>query len=103
MAPGTFGLRGPRAIVRGTDLAGVVEAVGPGVTRWRSGDLVAKSGQLAAIPPDVPFEQAAVLPLAGTTALESLESAEPELGMSILVYGASERSPSSSLAPGACT
>ena len=31
----TFGLRRPGAAVRGTDLAGIVEAVGQDVTRWK--------------------------------------------------------------------
>ncbi|MGZ5399803.1 MAG: alcohol dehydrogenase catalytic domain-containing protein, partial [Nocardioides sp.] len=36
----SFSLRRPRAATRGTDLAGVVEAVGADVTRWRPGDAV---------------------------------------------------------------
>src|SRR6188508_783067 len=36
----TVGLRAPRGRVRGSDVAGVVEAVGPGVTRWAPGDEV---------------------------------------------------------------
>src|SRR5687768_14773954 len=40
----TFALRRPRVAVRGTDLAGVVEAVGDGVTRWRVGDAVFGEG-----------------------------------------------------------
>ena len=102
MAPRIFGVRAPRGSVRGTDLAGVVEAVGPDATGWRPGDLVfgegtgtfadhalARAGQLAPIPERVTFEQAAALPLAGTTALECLEAAESSPGMSILINGAS--------------
>jgi len=33
-----FGLRAPKARVRGMDVAGVVEAVGPSVTRFRPGE-----------------------------------------------------------------
>lgn len=37
-----FGFRGPRAAFRtpGRDLAGVIDAVGPGVTDWQVGDRV---------------------------------------------------------------
>lgn len=102
MAPAIFGLRGPRHAVPGTDIAGVVEAVGRDVTAWRPGDRVvgegtgafadwalAPSGQLARIPDDVPFDQAASLPLAGVTALECLVAAAPSPGSSILINGAS--------------
>src|SRR4051794_16680387 len=37
MARLSFGLRAPRRRIRGSDVAGVVEAVGAGVTRWRPG------------------------------------------------------------------
>src|SRR5438128_4394331 len=35
-----YGLRRPKNIVRGTDVAGVVEAIGSDVTRFRPGDEV---------------------------------------------------------------
>src|ERR671938_1163301 len=35
-----FGLRAPKARVRGTDVAGTVEAVGKHVTRFQAGDAV---------------------------------------------------------------
>ncbi len=40
MAPSVFRSRRPRVAVHGTDLAGVVDGVGPGVTQWHPGDLV---------------------------------------------------------------
>ena len=97
-----FGRRGPQVAIRGTDLAGTVEAVGADVTRWRPGDhvvgegtatlaehAVAPAGQLAALPAGVTFEQAAALPLAATTAQILLDAAGPVPGQSVLVNGAS--------------
>ena len=45
IARDTFGRRGPRAAVGGTDLAGTVQAVGADVNRWQPGDLVFGEGQ----------------------------------------------------------
>jgi NADPH:quinone reductase-like Zn-dependent oxidoreductase len=102
LARDTFGLRGPRRATRGTDLAGIVESVGAGVTRWQPGDAVfgegagtlaehavAMADQLAAIPNGVTFEQAAALPLAATTAHLCVGAADPAPGTSILINGAS--------------
>ncbi len=102
MDTATFGRRGPRVAIRGTDVAGVVEAVGAGVTQWRPGDAVlgegtgtfaqhatAPAGQIAAIPDGLSFEAAAALPLAATTALLCLEAADPEPGSAVLINGAS--------------
>jgi hypothetical protein len=44
MDPATFRLRRPRVAVRGTDLAGIVEAVGAGVTPGQPGDAVFGDG-----------------------------------------------------------
>ena len=98
----SFGLRRPRVATRGTDLAGTVESIGDGVTRWRAGDRVFGEGtatladhaavpadQLAAIPTSVGFDEAAATPLAATTALLCLEAAAPAPGDSILVNGGS--------------
>ena len=100
--PTTFRLRRPRDPVRGTDLAGIVEAVGAGVTRWQHGDTVfgegggtfaghavAHAGKLAAIPAGVSFDEAAALPLAATTALLCLRAGDPRPGSSVLINGAS--------------
>lgn len=96
----SFGVRGPRDAVRGTDLAGTVEAVGEG--RWRVGDhvfgegtatladhAVAPADQLAPLPTGMGFEEAAALPLAATTALLCLDAADPAPGDSVLLNGAS--------------
>lgn len=98
----SFGRRGPRAPIRGTDFAGVVEAVGAGVTRCGPGErvfgegngaiaeyVVAPEQQVATMPPELSFAEAAALPLAGNTALTCLEAADPAVGQTLLVNGAS--------------
>jgi NADPH:quinone reductase-like Zn-dependent oxidoreductase len=97
-----FGRRGPRVATRGTDLAGVVEAVGDGVDRWHPGDAVfgegrgtfaeyalASADQLAALPAGTPFDRAATLPLAASTALLCLDETRLEPGGALLINGAS--------------
>lgn len=80
-----FGLRRPRVRVRGMDLAGVVEKVGPGVTEFQPGDrvfgvgetgsfadfAVAKASKLDRLPAGLTFEQAAAAPVSGVTALQA--------------------------------
>ena len=76
-----FGLRRPKAQVRGQDVAGRVEAVGEDVTGLRQGDDVFGTCQgsfaeyvsvpenlVALKPSNLTFEQAAVVPITGTTA-----------------------------------
>ncbi|WP_326549300.1 NAD(P)-dependent alcohol dehydrogenase [Micromonospora sp. NBC_01813] len=102
----SFGLRRPRAAVRGQDFAGRVEAVGPGVTRWRPGDevygeagpaggafaeyLCVAENLVEAKPVNLSFEQAAAIPLAATTALICLrDAADLRAGQHVLINGAS--------------
>src|SRR5262245_52051466 len=79
------GLRGPKDSKVGGDVAGVVEAVGAGVTGLAPGDAVfgtadgsfaelacAKVERLARKPRAITFEQAASIPVAGCTALQAL-------------------------------
>ena len=102
MAPAVFRLRGPRVLVRGTDLAGVVVAVGEKASQWKPGDrvfgqgrgtfaehAVALADELAALPTGLGFEAAAAIPLAGSTALQCLEAAQASPGSTILINGAS--------------
>lgn len=106
MAPRVFGPRGPRRTIRGRDLAGVVEAVGSGVTAWRVGDAVlgdtgladgafaefacVPDDRLARIPQGLGFDAAAAVPLAGVTALRALEElGGVRAGQRVLVNGAS--------------
>jgi NADPH:quinone reductase-like Zn-dependent oxidoreductase len=106
MARLTVGLRVPRRKVRGCDVAGVVDAVGADVTRWRPGDEVygelglsgggfaehalLSEAMLQPKPPALSFQQAAAVPLAGRTALVCLREASwLREGQRLLVNGAS--------------
>src|SRR5215211_6570681 len=98
-----YGLRAPKNPVVGSDVAGVVEAVGKNVTRFQPGDEVfgigkgsyaeyvcAREDKLAHKPANLTFEQAAVVAISGLTALQSLRDhgrVEPE--QKVLVIGAS--------------
>jgi NADPH:quinone reductase-like Zn-dependent oxidoreductase len=102
-----FGLRAPRQQVLGSDFAGIVDAVGPGVTRLAAGDrvfgatgaaagahaelvVVAESGAIAPLPDEVPMADAAALCDGGLTALPFLrDGAGIRPGMRVLVNGAS--------------
>ena len=99
----TFGRRGARQPVRGAEVAGVVEAVGPGVAGLRPGDEVmggvdaawaelvcADESAFVPKPAGLTFEQAAVIPLAGCTALQGLRDVgKLTAGQSVLINGAS--------------
>ena len=98
-----YGLRRPKNPIRGTDVAGHVEAVGAGVTRFRPGDEVfgwcrgafaeyasASEYGLALKPSNISFEQAAALPMAGSVALQALrDHGKVQAGQRILINGAS--------------
>jgi NADPH:quinone reductase-like Zn-dependent oxidoreductase len=98
----TLGLRRPKVPVLGMDVAGTVEAVGQEVTRFRPGDAVfgwtdgsfaeyasAPEDQLAAKPPALSFEQAAVVPISGFAALQGLRDVgQVQPGQQVLVIGA---------------
>ncbi|MBI2325610.1 MAG: NAD(P)-dependent alcohol dehydrogenase [Chloroflexi bacterium] len=88
--------------VRGVDLAGVVEEVGPGVTRFKPGDEVfggavatfaeyvrAREDRLLLKPRDLSFEQAATINVAGRTALQAVrDHAQVKPGQRVLIHGA---------------
>jgi NADPH:quinone reductase-like Zn-dependent oxidoreductase len=97
-----FASHGPRVATRGTDLAGVVDAVGDGVVRWTPGDAVFGEGvgtfaeyavtsadQVAALPAGMSFVEAAALPLAACTALLCLDETQLGSGDRLLINGAS--------------
>jgi NADPH:quinone reductase-like Zn-dependent oxidoreductase len=97
-----FGLRGPKARVRGMDAAGTVEAVGKNVTGFRPGDevfgtcrgafaeyAVAREATLAPKPASLTFEQAAAVPTSACVALKALRAGGIAPGQKVLVVGAS--------------
>ena len=101
-----YGLGKPKNRVRGTDVAGQVEAVGASVTRFRQGDEVFGSSKhlggafaeyaavsedaLAPKPTNLTFEQAAAVPMAGYVALQALrDHGKVKAGQRVLVNGAS--------------
>lgn len=97
-----FGIGKPKTPVRGREVAGTVVATGPAVTRFSAGDDVygigrgtfaeyaaASEGKLARKPASVTFEQAAVAPVSGLTALQALTDAgRVRPGDKVLVIGA---------------
>ncbi len=98
-----FGVRVPKNRVRGSEFAGVVEAVGTDVTTFRPGDevfgvgagsfaeyVLAPAGKVAPKPPSLTFEQAAAVPVSGSTALQAVRNhGGVRPGQKVLVIGAS--------------
>lgn len=98
------GLAVPASIGLGTDYAGIVEAVGSEVTRFKPGDRVYgggdgayaqymsrwAEGSIALLPDAVSFEQAAAMPIAALTALQALrDKGQLKSGQRVLINGAS--------------
>jgi NADPH:quinone reductase-like Zn-dependent oxidoreductase len=104
---GMAGLLGAPPVVLGWDVAGVVDALGPGVTRFAVGDRVlgmprfphqagcyaefvtGPSRHFAKLPDGLAWEQAGGLPLAGLTAWQCVvDIAEVRHGQRVLVHAA---------------
>lgn len=99
-----WGLRRPRHPILGSDVAGVVAAVGKNVTQFRPGDrvfadLLERWGGLAEyvcapqelwahIPEGLDFVQASMVPQAGVVALQALKAGGDITGKSVLINGA---------------
>ncbi|MBL8056830.1 MAG: NAD(P)-dependent alcohol dehydrogenase, partial [Anaerolineales bacterium] len=104
-APGFNGLLRPSHPILGQELAGEVEAVGPGVSRFRPGDRVfgidghgayaeykclSEDGALARMPAGLTYAEAASVPNGALTALPFLrDHGRVRPGQRVLVYGAS--------------
>ena len=101
-----LGVTGPRQPILGTELAGVVEAVGDAVTRFEPGDevfafpggkmgchaeyrVLSEDAGIARKPEGLSFEEAASLSFGGSTALHYLRKAKIQEGDQVLVIGAS--------------
>jgi len=101
-----LGFGGPRRAVLGTDAAGVVDAVGPGVTRFAVGDEVVAfpgsalgghaeylvmpaDGRVVKKPSSLSFEDAVALPFGGVTMMDFFRRAQLKTGEHVLVNGAS--------------
>lgn len=99
-----FGLLKPKKRIRGTEVAGTVEAVGEEVDQLRPGDEVfgevgagafaeyvgAGADKFVKKPVNLTFEQAAAVPVSALTALQGLrDKGQIEPGQRVLINGAS--------------
>lgn len=101
-----FGYKAPRQPILGTEMAGIVEAIGCKVTRFAIGDevlafpggkmgcyaeyrCIAEDGAVAHKPANLSFSEAAGLCFGGSTALHFLRKAKAKSGDSLLIIGAS--------------
>jgi len=98
-----YGLRRPKNPVRGREVAGVVEAIGADVTRFRPGDAAmgigegtfaefarAREDKLVPKPASLTFEQASAVPISAGTALQAVrDQGKVQPGQKVLVIGAS--------------
>ncbi len=98
-----YGVRAPKTAGLGSELAGLVEAVGASVTELRPGDAVfgtcnaafaeyasARADKLARMPANLTFEQAAAVPVSAVTALQALrDRGRVQAGQRVLIIGAS--------------
>ncbi|WP_139995157.1 NAD(P)-dependent alcohol dehydrogenase [Paenibacillus paridis] len=101
-----LGIRRPRNPILGTELSGVIEAVGKSVKGFKSGDPIyaftgmrfggyaeyiclAADSTVTIKPVNTTHEEAASLLFGGTTALHFLRRGKIQSGQKILIYGAS--------------
>lgn len=99
-----LGISKPRKAVLGSEFAGMIETVGPKVTRFKAGDrvfgmhvydahaeykTVPETAAIALMPDNLDFAEAAALPFGALTALFFLQRAGIQPGMRVLVNGAS--------------
>jgi NADPH:quinone reductase-like Zn-dependent oxidoreductase len=98
-----YGLRRPKAAGLGSEVAGIVEAIGAQVTGRRPGEAVfgtcgaafaeyavARPDRLARMPANLTFEQAAAVPVSALTALQALrDRGRIQAGQRVLIVGAS--------------
>jgi NADPH:quinone reductase-like Zn-dependent oxidoreductase len=101
-----FGFRKPKRQILGAEFAGVIEATGPEVTRFKTGDPVfgyrgsqmganaeylcmPEAGMVAIKPANMSYEEAATIPYGALTALNLLRKVNVRPGHKVLINGAS--------------
>lgn len=99
-----LGITRPRKAVLGSEFAGVIEAVGATMSRFKVGDrvfgmqvydvhaeykAVLETAAITAIPDNLDFAEAAALPFGALTALFFMQRAKVTPGQKVLVNGAS--------------
>lgn len=101
-----LGITKPRNPILGVALAGEIEKIGEGVTQYKKGDAVfamtgmrfgghaqyatlSENGCIGLKPKTATYEEAAVLPFGGTTAIHFLQKAGIKSGQDVMIYGAS--------------
>ena len=102
----SFGWNKPRSHVLGSEFAGIVEAVGNAVTKFKEGDhvfgylsqnmganaeyiTIAENGMVTHKPENVSFEEAAAIPYGALTAYNLLKRVDIQAGQKVLINGAS--------------
>lgn len=101
-----FGYRKPKKQILGSEFAGIVQAIGNNVTRFKVGDAVfgysasnfgalaeymtfSQDGIIAHKPDHLSFEEAVTIPYGALTALDLLRKADIQTGQNVLINGAS--------------